>query len=231
VNRDPEEPRALVGSGAPVPPRQPHDPTHPGVAGRVPPARIEPGSTAAPARLPAPPAQPTPPPLPPAPSTEPATTRFGIAKDALRNAVSGMAGGRPAPQPESADDAPATTAFGVPGRAKRAAGTDGPNGNREIESWLGELRSGTPAPPPNGPRPSATQDTSTPPTQAFSAPPTQAIPTPGAPADAGNAPTTAFRAQSQPDATEKIDTREGEKGKRRGGGVSAQDLLRREGRL
>ncbi|MGB8408246.1 MAG: MMPL family transporter, partial [Mycobacterium sp.] len=42
VNRDPEEPRALVGSGAPVQPRQPHDPTHPGVAGRVPPARIEP---------------------------------------------------------------------------------------------------------------------------------------------------------------------------------------------
>ncbi|MGB8403021.1 MAG: hypothetical protein WCE30_02980, partial [Mycobacterium sp.] len=167
----------------------------------------------------------------PAPSTEPATTRFGIAKDALRNVVSGMAGGRPAPQPESADDAPATTAFGVPGRAKRAAGTDGPNGNREIESWLGELRSGTPAPPPNGPRPPATQDTSAPPTQAFSAPPTQAIPTQGAPADAGNAPTTAFRAQSQPDATEKIDTREGEKGKRRGGGVSAQDLLRREGRL
>jgi RND superfamily putative drug exporter len=39
--------------------------------------------------------------------------------------------------------------------------------------------------------------------------------------------------QQDPDATEKIDTREEDEHQRRGtgGGVSAQDLLRREGRL
>ena len=61
VSQTPEEPRALVGAGAPAQPRPPHDPTHPGLPGRVPPARIEPGSTAPPARVPAPPVQPTPP--------------------------------------------------------------------------------------------------------------------------------------------------------------------------
>jgi RND superfamily putative drug exporter len=58
-------------------------------------------------------------------------------------------------------------------------------------------------------------------------------------APVGNEPTTAIPVQrpkdAQPkdtDATEKIDTREAddESPKRRGGGVSAADLLRREGR-
>ena len=85
---------------------------------------------------------------------------------------------------------------------------------REIESWLGELRgSGTPPVRP-------------------SAQPTKAIP---APED--SEPTTAIPAQSgDPDPTEKLDTRgtrdnPDDTPTRRGGGVSAADLLRREGRL
>jgi RND superfamily putative drug exporter len=37
--------------------------------------------------------------------------------------------------------------------------------------------------------------------------------------------------REDPEATEKINTREEDEPKRRGGGLSAQDLLRREGRL
>ncbi|ODQ85925.1 hypothetical protein [Mycolicibacterium flavescens] len=99
---------------------------------------------------------------------------------------------------------------------------------REIESWLGELR-GTSAPPPpenRGQRPPRAQRP--------------------APADTGNEATTAIPTPSQdPDATtaiptppkdveaatEKLNTREDDDRQRRGGGVSAQDLLRREGRL
>lgn len=89
---------------------------------------------------------------------------------------------------------------------------------REIESWLGELRgSGT----PTTAIPSAT------PASRPSTDPTRAIP------DAGSSePTTAIPAQQDPESTEKIDTRDaGETPTRRGGGVSAADLLRREGRL
>jgi len=52
------------------------------------------------------------------------------------------------------------------------------------------------------------------------------------PAPSGNEPTTAIPAQRPPeaDATEKLETQD-EQPKRRGGGVSAADLLRREGRL
>ncbi|KKW62805.1 hypothetical protein AAV95_20560, partial [Mycolicibacterium elephantis] len=69
--------------------------------------------------------------------------------------------------------------------------------------------------------------------------PTTAIPVqPNASQDVEDA-TTALRTPQpetsreggDPEATEKIDTREDETPKRRGGGVSAQDLLRREGRL
>jgi RND superfamily putative drug exporter len=57
-------------------------------------------------------------------------------------------------------------------------------------------------------------------------PPTTAIPTLGTPPDGRGRPR-----QQDPEATEKINTRDDEERKRRGGGVSAQDLLRREGRL
>jgi RND superfamily putative drug exporter len=69
--------------------------------------------------------------------------------------------------------------------------------------------------------------------------PTTAIPAQGTPPDGRGRPqpqnddaTTAIPTprKQDPEATEKINTRE-EEPKRRGGGLSAQDLLRREGRL
>ena len=49
----------------------------------------------------------------------------------------------------------------------------------------------------------------------------------------GNEPTTAIPTprKQDPEATEKLNTHEDDEPKRRGGGLSAQDLLRREGRL
>ena len=223
VNHTPEEPRALVGAGAPAQPRPPHDPTHPGLPGRVPPARIEPGA----GRGPVPPMPPAPqipaaptvppkpaaPPMPPPPAGEPATTRFSVARDALRNVVTGTAAPKYMPAPE-ADDTPATTAFSAQG---------GQQPSRDIESWLGELRGGNPGTPAAGARPPMPPAPSAAPTQGIAAPPTEAI---AAQSGDGNEPTTAFRAQPLPDPKDKND-----KGKRRGGGVSAADLLRREGRL
>jgi uncharacterized membrane protein YdfJ with MMPL/SSD domain len=127
-----------------------------------------------------------------------------------------------------------TTRFSAPkgaGAPPRAAGKPPASGRgssaaagREIESWLGDLRAsgaGAATPPPSN------------------EPPTRAIPEqrpraqkPPQNAPPGNEPpTTAIPAQKpEADATEKIDTRDDER-KRRGGGVSAADLLRREGRL
>jgi RND superfamily putative drug exporter len=88
--------------------------------------------------------------------------------------------------------------------------------NREIESWLGELRGGAPAQP--------------------SAEPTRTMPEQRAPQPERDEPTTAIPAQRKqdPESTEKIDTRDvaaEDERKRRGGGMSAADLLRREGRM
>jgi RND superfamily putative drug exporter len=103
--------------------------------------------------------------------------------------------------------------------------------DREIESWLGELRGNA---PPAAPRPAPRQR----PQQ--DAEPTTAIPTPPRPRGSrhsnGDAePTTAIPAQKpqDPDATEKLTAQQAEEeGRRRGanGGVSAAELLRREGR-
>jgi hypothetical protein len=124
---------------------------------------------------------------------------------------------------------------------RAAAGPPAPPAReeREIESWLGELRgTGT---PPGQPTPSPTRRPSTESTRAMPegrrrAPdpgpgnePTTAMPAQNDDADA----TTAIPAQRPQDtdaATEKLNTPD-EKPKRRGGGMSAQDLLRREGRL
>jgi len=231
--REPEDPRALVGSGAPA--RPPHDPTHPAAGQRAMPARIVPGQPQPPSqaptnRMPSAPAQPPAPQVPPAPpsapsaqSAEPATTRFSAAKGAFRNVVSNVTravtpqNGDPTP-PTTAIGDPATTAFGqssepattafrapVAGRPADAGPSDS---GREIESWLGQLRGNISA---SGPQIQSPSD---------------------APGDQGNEPTTAFRAQpgDAPDATEKIDTAETQR-RGTGGGVSAQDLLRREGRL
>ena len=162
-----------------------------------------------------------------------------------------------------------------------------PREEREIESWLGELRgtapaAGQPAPLPSH-GPTREPGTGGPPARP-SADATRAMPDVGGPAaregsqrqprpQSDNEPTTAIPAlgtlpsqagahprkrgahpmaadvrgrrtptrrrpsptQRKPDteaATEKLNTREEEEEpKRRGGGVSAQDLLRREGRL
>ncbi|MBO0678510.1 MMPL family transporter [Mycolicibacterium sp. S2-37] len=220
VVHDPADDVALVGAGAPVPPRPrpPHDPTHPGVEGRVGPTRIPPGpprvngpSVAGTTRIPT--NRP--------PAGEPPTTRLSMAKNAVRGAVN------------------ATT--------QRTAHPSAPpqREEREIESWLGELRGG-----PGGPGGPGGQ----PPRPQPSAEPTQAM-RPGPPAATpaeGNEPTTAIPVQrpsqgpaqpdsaeattkiptppSDPESTEKIDLSDDAQ-KRRGGGVSAQDLLRREGRI
>ncbi|WP_162462627.1 MMPL family transporter [Mycolicibacterium sp. CBMA 234] len=226
--RDPEEPRALVGSGAPA--RPPHDPTHPAAGQRAVPTRIAPGqppSQASTNRMPSAPPQPQAPQPPQAAPSEPATTRFSAAKGAFRNVVSNVTRAvspQSDPNPPTAavgDPAttafrpsePATTAFRAPGANRPAdagqggTGQGGTGANREIESWLGQLRGNLSG---SGPQ----------------------IQTPSDAPDEGNEPTTAFRAQpaESPDATEKLETGETQR-RGSGGGVSAQDLLRREGRL
>jgi hypothetical protein len=222
VVREPSE--ALVGAGAPAPTddRRPvHDPTHPGgearprprVVGRAeyqaPPARPEPPSAAGTARMPDPQA---------VPPNEAPTTRFAVAKNVVKHAVSN-----------------ATAAA----RSNRTVPPPAPD--REIESWLGELR-GKPSATPPQPQPSAE------PTNVIPAPDdaTRAIPTqrdqngtddvsPTISAEETRAIPVSKPEPSESDvATEKLNARgkkEGEDRPRRGGGVSAQDLLRREGRL
>jgi RND superfamily putative drug exporter len=217
-----ENPEALVGAGAPVPaarPRAPHDPTHPAAEGAsrpgtstraaAPPRTNAPsttGTTRMPSRRP--------------PADEPATTRLSTAKNAVRNAVTNAAA---ATRAAAAPPAP-------PAREER-----------EIESWLGELRGTAPT---GQPAPSPTRRPSTEPTRAMpeggragrrQPPPTPGNePTTAIPAQSEDAdPTTAIPAQRPQDtdaATEKLNAAD-EKPKRRGGGMSAQDLLRREGRL
>jgi trehalose monomycolate/heme transporter len=229
--REPEE--ALVGAAAPVAPRPrpPHDPTHPGVEGAS-----RPGATT---RIATPPRANTPSGAGttriPTPSStdadEPQTTRLSIAKNAVRNVVNhATAATRQAARPPAP-----------------------PREEREIESWLGELRGtgapGKPTPPPPANRPSADatrampepERRQRPPRPAPGNEPTTAIPTPRSRPQNADAPaTTAIptprhpasppEGRGDPDATEKLNTREDDERKRRSGGMSAQDLLRREGR-
>ena len=218
--REPEE--ALVGAGARVAPppsarpRRPHDPTHPGIEGasrpgattRIATPRANAPSGAGTTRIPA--ARP--------PADDPQTTRLSIAKNAVNTAANAIRQAARPPAPPPRED-------------------------REIESWLGELRgtgapAGTPTPPPTG-RPSADathampEQRPRPPRPTPGNEPTTAIPTPRAhPQDDASA-TTAIPTprQQDPEATEKLNTRDDDERKRRGGGMSAQDLLRREGRL
>ncbi|MCV7359382.1 MMPL family transporter [Mycolicibacterium fluoranthenivorans] len=208
------DPAALVGVGAPLPALPAHDPTHPAAppappAGGRPPVRPAGPSAAGTTRIPTT--------APAAP--EPPTTRF-------------------AAQPES----PATVAIDAARNAVNSAGTQAPadrarrgepRDKREIESWLGDLRSG--GQERSDPGRQLSGNTSPPPPARPSAQPTVAMGDPG-----GNAPTTAIPAQRDADpATEKLDTSKvrdkAETGDdaptRRSGGLSAADLLRREGRL
>jgi uncharacterized membrane protein YdfJ with MMPL/SSD domain len=206
--REPAE--ALVGAGAPTlaPPRRPRDPTHPAVEGASRPgAGRATGRPAAPGQPPStagttrmPNAgQPT--------SSEPPTTRLSVAaKNAARAVVNTAAVTRRTQQPRPA-----------------------PRADREIESWLGELRGNPPAPgqaAQGGPQddsaepttaiPTAGQEPKTTPT------PVKAQPKPPSPSGADAESTEKLPRQGQPAAEEE---------RRRGGGVSAADLLRREGRL
>ncbi|MBI3214880.1 MAG: MMPL family transporter [Mycobacterium sp.] len=207
---------ALVGSGAPLPPPRAlpaHDPTHPSPGGsgqhspapRARPVRIDSSTTRIPTPADTAPADP-----------EAPTTRFAAARNAVRSAVTGATAPRPTP----------------------------PAGEREIESWLGDLRSpsGTAAPqPPSQPSSDPTRAMQPP---AGNADATTAIPAqqPDSGDDSAEAATRAIPiAKSRPAdteaATEQINARgerkddSGDKPPRRGGGMSAQDLLRREGRL
>ncbi|MCV7216549.1 MMPL family transporter [Mycobacterium crocinum] len=223
VVREPDP--ALVGAGAPVAAARPvHDPTHPGIEGRARPRVVGRAEYRNPPPQEAPSAAGTARMADPAEArteiTEAPTTRFSVAKNAVKNAVNTAASAT---------------------RANRPPAPPAPD--REIESWLGELRGkpGAPTPPP---QPSAE------PTRAMSGPEdtTTAIPNPndknGADdvSPAVSAEETRAIPVSRPDqgdsevATEKLNSRgkkEGEEQRRRGsgGGVSAADLLRREGRL
>ena len=202
---------ALVGVGAPMRALPPHDPTHPqpgprlASTGKAAPQRVNPPSAAGTTRLPATPPAPVEAPTTrlPTPAAE-ETTRLQVPSEPVTQRV-------PRAEPTRRGATP-------------ARGSSDPQ-NREIESWLGDLRGGAAGGTPSGdaPRP---RDRRQPPAPAAE-PPTTAIPT------------TAMPAQRAPeaDATEKIDLRgtdhdaSDETTKRRGGGVSAADLLRREGRI
>jgi RND superfamily putative drug exporter len=138
-------------------------------------------------------------------SAEPPTTRLSIAaKNAAKAVINNAAAVTHRNQPA----APART-------------------DREIESWLGELR-GTPghAQPPAGPPPrdESTEPTTALPVQRQEPRPAKRQPKPKPPP----------RPAADAESTEKL-PRQGqpstEDEPRRGGGLSAQDLLRREGRL
>jgi RND superfamily putative drug exporter len=223
--RDPrDESEALVGAGAPAPrPRPPHDPTHPAAEGSS-----RPGATT---RIPAPPRANAPSgagttriPTARPQADEPPTTRLSMAKNAVRNAVN-TATARVNHPP--AGDAQRT-------RRPAPPSPSAPREEREIESWLGELRGtapagGPPAPSPPRPRQPRPQPGNE---------PTTAIPALGTsrrPRPQNDDATTAIPTprKQDPEATEKINTREDDEHQRRGtgGGVSAQELLRREGRL
>jgi RND superfamily putative drug exporter len=233
VRESVQNPEALVGAGAPAGasrPRPPHDPTHPAAEGAS-----RPGATAR-ATAPPPPRTNTPSstgttrmPTGRPPADEPQTTRLSTARNAVRNAVSNAAA--------------ATRAAAAPTPPRQQE-------EREIESWLGELR-GTGAPAAQ-PKPSPTRRPSTESTRKMpaGAPPEGSGQRPlGTPPQGRGQPqaqpdddaTTAIPAlgtpsgdQGRPDdadtATEKLNAKE-KQPKRRGGGMSAADLLRREGRL
>jgi len=190
-------------------PRPPHDPTHPSAEGAPRPSR---------------PAAPAPrpdfrPPAPEAPSAA-GTTRM-------------PAPGRPEPK-----EAP-TTRFSAqpnPSTGRPPAPPQGPpqptrEEDREIESWLSDLRGGKTGDPrgaaPTPPQPSADE------TRALQIPREQSSGKPPAePEDATTAIPTPPRDEKDSDtATEKLNARGENPPRRRGGGLSAADLLRREGRM
>ncbi|RWA15391.1 hypothetical protein MBRU_10100 [Mycolicibacterium brumae DSM 44177] len=249
---EPEEPAAVL-AGAPARETVPHDPTHPapgGDRGRALPRQIPPAgphaSGARPALPPVGPPPVSPPPVSPPPREAVPPSAAGTSRMPAPDPIA-EAGTSRMPNPQAQpDDAPTSRFTGLSGardavrraagglvpRHQRPAEQPGGAGEREIESWLGDLRG-------NAPR----QQPSDPPTTALPTdPPTTALTSqPQAGDDEPEAATRAIPVAKQPGdtetATEKLNARgeekpdEGDKPPRRGGGVSAQDLLRREGRL
>ncbi len=197
-------------------PRQPHDPTHPGVT------------------------------VPPRPRVA-AQPEFRSPPETPSRATTGRmpaAGAGEEPEPTTARLTTPQNAPNVapPGNARSPKAPPTPPPDRELESWLNELRSASPKGdgPPEARRPNAA-----PPKP--SAEDTRAMPAPTSHADAKEPadeagditaalPTPARTDDDASTATEKLNTSgntgaDGEKPRqRRGGGLSAQDLLRREGR-
>ncbi|BBY33854.1 hypothetical protein BST33_12150 [Mycolicibacter minnesotensis] len=194
---------ALVGAAAP---RPAHDPTHP-APGRAAPARPR--------------------------VTEQLPTRpvSGNPSNARTNRINTGPAEPPTTRFSSAE--PATERVTAPGSEPAGAGEK----DREIESWLGELRGGRDTAQPRRGRPGdsdpeasdeRTRSLPKPPAGTENAP-TTAIPAPGSAADPDNPATEKFTAAEQPgeDAEGKPQSPQ-----RRGsaGGLSAAELLRREGR-
>jgi trehalose monomycolate/heme transporter len=210
--REPQE--ALVGAGAlALPPARPHDPTHPAVEGPARPGPARSAPRAIPPRQPQAPSVAGTTRIPGAnqrSADEPTTTRLSVAvknaaKAVITNAASiGQRAQRPAPPP--------------------------PSKERQIESWLGELRgtSAGPAAPAERPADAPPPDATVPetPDTDDSAEETTAIPV-----HRPNTGGPVKEAQPDPESTEKLPAQKpGGEERRRGGGLSAQDLLRREGR-
>ncbi|MBV9089380.1 MAG: MMPL family transporter [Mycobacteriaceae bacterium] len=210
--REPEP--ALVGAGASMAPPPPHDPTHPAAesvarpgARRATPRRIPPPqepSVAGTTRIPVRPRQ--------APA-EPQTTRLSTA---ARNAARAVV----------------NNATAITQRTYRPAAAPPPREEREIESWLGELRGDAPpAAPPV--RPSADATRAMPEARRGDPDKTTAIPVQRV-AKPGRDPESTEKLPSQGRKPDDDDQRQRAPRKRdvaEGGGVSAQDLLRREGRI
>ena len=132
--REPEA--ALVGAGAPAAlPRRPHDPTHPAVEGATRPGAARPAP------------RPGRPPQPQAPSVS-GTTRMPSAGQPVRDLGTGhyAAVGR---REERREGRHQQRVCDHPTHA--AGGAEPPREEREIESWLGELRGSAPPAATGGP--------------------------------------------------------------------------------
>jgi uncharacterized membrane protein YdfJ with MMPL/SSD domain len=190
-------------------PRPPHDPTHPGADAPSRPSR---------------PAGPT-----PRPESRPPAQETPSAAGTTKMPTPGRAAPKEPPTTRFSAQ-PSASATPVPGRERPPTpSTPQQRDDREIESWLSDLRgSGS-----GDPRAAAPTQPSADHTRAMQIPREQPSPQPpSAPEDATTAIPTPPRDETDSDtATEKLNARGENPPRRRGGGLSAADLLRREGRM
>jgi RND superfamily putative drug exporter len=209
----PRSSRSATATRPPVTPRPPHDPTHPSADGAPRPSR---------------PVAP-----PPRPDVRPPTPAAPSAAGTTRMPAPG--GPEPKEAPTTRFSAQPKTPTGRPPAPPQGPPPPARGEDREIESWLSDLRGGKtgdprgagPTPPP---QPSADE------TRALQVPREQPSgPPPAEAADATTAIPTPPRENNDPEvATEKMNARGDNPDRprpRRGGGLSAADLLRREGRM